>query len=384
MNASAPPIPLLDLKQQHAALRPQMDAAMARVVDQCQFVLGPEVKALESELASYLQAAHAIGVASGTDALILALKALDIGPGDEVITTPFTFFATAETIALVGATPVFADIDPVTFNLDPKAVEAKITPRTRAIIPVHLFGLPADMDAFLELGRRHNVRIIEDAAQAAGARYKGRPVGALGDVGCFSFYPTKNLGGVGDGGLMAIQDATLAARVRQFANHGQPPGQKYFYDGLGTNSRLDSLQAAVLRVKLPHLDAWNARRRAIAAQYRRLLSGCDVVCPPEPADRDAVHHLYTVRHPERDRLMEHLRACGIGCMVYYPLSLHLQPAFAHLGYRRGDLPHSEAAQDQVLSLPMYAELTDAEVERVCAAVLQGCGRGAGAASSSLC
>ncbi|HEY3999509.1 MAG TPA: DegT/DnrJ/EryC1/StrS family aminotransferase [Candidatus Xenobia bacterium] len=343
--------------------------ALESVVDSTQFIHGPEVKAFEVEMARLCQTSAAIGVGTGTDALVLALMAMGVGRQDEVITTPWTFFATAEAIAHLGARPVFVDIEADTFNLDPNRIEAAITAKTKAILPVHIFGLPANMDAIMEIARTRGLKVIEDAAQAAGARFKGKAAGGLGDAGCFSFYPTKNLGGMGDGGMVTTQDAALEARIRQIANHGQLPGQKYMYHSIGTNSRLDSLQAAVLRVKLRHLNAWNARRRAIAALYRKLLEGSLVVTPAPHPDYEHVHHLYTVRAPRRDALVEHLKAHAVGCMVYYPLSLHLQDALKFLGYREGDLPVAEKAQQEVISLPMFPELTDAQVHRTVEVIL---------------
>ena len=356
---------MIDLRRDLAALRPALDAAVARVLDSGTFVLGAEVRALEAELAAFLGVRHAIGVASGTDALHLALRACGLGAGDEVITSPFSFIATAEAVVYTGATPVFADIEPDSFNLDPDAVERAITPRTRAILPVHLYGLPARMDALRELAQRHGLRIIEDAAQAIGARYQGRRVGGWGDLGCFSFYPTKNLGAFGDGGLVTTDDDALAASVRALREHGHQGG--YRHGLLGFNSRLDELQAAVLRVKLPHLEAWTSARQANARAYGELLRGADVTLPTAPPDREHVFHQYTVRVKDRDRVRARLGEAGIGSAVYYPVPIHAQPSCSPLapGAR---LPVAEAASDEVLSLPIHPNLRPDELARVAEAL----------------
>lgn len=357
---------MINLSLEIASLRDELLAAISGVLDGGAFVLGPGVRALEEELAAWLGVRHAIGVASGTDALHLALRAAQIGPGDEVITSAFTFIATAEAIAYTGARPVFADIDSRTFNLDPDAVEAAITDRTRAILPVHLFGLPADMDRIRALAARRGLKVIEDAAQAIGASVEGRKVGSLGDLGCFSFYPTKNLGAAGDGGLVTTDDDALASRVRALREHGHQGGYRHAL--IGFNSRLDALQAAVLRVKLPHLDAWNTRRRDNAARYGRGLAQSGLTLPVEPPGLRHVFHQYTVRAPDRDRLRAALGAAGVGSNVYYPIGLHQQESMRHLG-PPPRLPATEAATAEVLSLPMHPWLTGEEIDRICAVIL---------------
>ena len=361
-------VPLLDLGPQHAALRDELRAATGRVLDSQQFVLGSEVRLLEEEIAAYSNARHAVGCASGTDALLLALMALDTGPGDEVITTPFSFFATAGAVWRAGARPVFADIEPRTYNLDPARIEAAITERTRAIMPVHLYGQMAGMDAIGEIAARHGLAVIEDAAQAIGAELDGRRAGSLGRVGCFSFYPTKNLGGAGDGGMLSTQDDAIAARLRRLRVHGGET--EYLHREVGLNSRLDALQAAVLRVKLPHLDEWSDARRARADTYTRLFAEARL---PFPLDAPHVgegarhiFHQYVVRVPApvRDALMGHLKRHGVGTKVYYPLPLHLQECFRPLGYAEGDLPESERAARETFALPVYPELTAEQQQHV--------------------
>jgi dTDP-4-amino-4,6-dideoxygalactose transaminase len=354
-------VPLFDLKQQHEPLRAELRAGLERVLETQQFVLGPEVSALETELAEYCQTKHAIGCGSGSDALLLALMALDVRAGDEVITTPHTFFATAGAVARLGAKPVFVDIDPRTYNINPALIEAAITDRTRAILPVHLYGQCAEMDAILETGARHNLPIIEDAAQAIGATDKGRRAGSLGRIGCFSFYPSKNLGAAGEAGLVSTQDDGLAERLRALRVHGG--ATEYLHNEVGFNSRLDAVQAVVLRVKLPHLDAWAQARRARAAAYTQLLTSARLpfaLTPPfVRAAAKHVYHLYVVRVPVevRDPLLAHLRRHGVGTKVYYPVPLHLQECFRYLGYREGDLPVAERAASETLALPMFPELT---------------------------
>ncbi|HEV7906082.1 MAG TPA: DegT/DnrJ/EryC1/StrS family aminotransferase [Pyrinomonadaceae bacterium] len=352
-------VPLLDLKQQHEALRAELRAATERVLDSQQFVLGEEVRLLEEELARYCGTRHAIGCASGSDALLLALMALDIRAGDEVITTPFSFFATASAITRTNATPVFVDIEPRTYNLDPSLLEAAITERTRAIMPVHLYGQCAEMDAISEVAARHNLPVIEDAAQAIGAQDDARRAGALGRVGCFSFYPTKNLGAAGDGGLLTTDDDALAERLRRLRVHGG--ATEYLHTEIGINSRLDALQAAILRVKLPHLDGWSEARRERAETYSLLLTNAhlafDVQVPFIRENTRHIFHQYVVRVPEhRDALVEHLRAHGVGSKIYYPVPLHLQECFAYLGYEAGALPLAERAARETLALPLYPEL----------------------------
>jgi dTDP-4-amino-4,6-dideoxygalactose transaminase len=359
-------IPVLDLKTQYLSIKTEIDAAIQEVLDSSRFVLGPAVSDLEARVAEYCECPHAVGVASGTDALRLSLAALDVGPGDEVITTPFTFIATANTISHCGATPVFVDIDPRTFNLDAAAVKSAITPRTKAIVPVHLYGHPADMDAIMGLALEHDLRVIEDAAQAIGARFKGKRVGSFADMGCLSFYPTKNLGGYGDGGMVVTNDAELARKVNVLRRQGS--ATKYVADLLGFNSRLDSLQAAILGVKLDHLDEWNKARRGIAAWYGELLDGLPVRTPYVSPDVEHVYHQYTIRTERRDALREHLSGQGIGSMLYYPVPIHLQPLYSSLGYEPGSLPESERAAAEVLSLPIYPELGEDQVEQVTAAI----------------
>ena len=353
------PVPLLDLEAQYRPLRDEILAAMTRVCDSQRFIMGPEVEALERELASYLDVREAIAVSSGTDAILAALMVLGIGAGDEVVTTTYSFFATAGCVARVGATPVLVDIDPVTFNLEPAAVRAALTPRTRAIIPVHLYGLCADMDPITAVAREHGIAVIEDAAQAIGATYKKRQAGSIGTIGCFSFFPSKNLGAFGDGGLVTTNDAALAHEIRLVRNHGAKP--KHFHKRVGANFRLDALQAAVLRVKLPHLARWTAMRQANAARYDALLTSAGisdrVALPSVSSDCRHIFNQYIVRVPDRDRVRAFLTDRGIGTEIYYPLPFHLQECFAGLGHHLGDFPHAEAAAASTLALPIYAELT---------------------------
>ncbi len=340
--------------------------ALTRVADSQRFILGPEVEALERELAERLEVGHAIGVSSGTDALIATLMALGIGPGAEVIVPTFSFFATAGSVDRVGATPVFVDIDPVTFNLDPAAVARAISPRTRAIIPVHLYGLSADMDPILELARTASIPVIEDAAQAIGARYHGRLTGGLGTAGCLSFFPSKNLGGLGDGGLVTTNDASLAHEVRLLRNHGAEP--KYVHTRIGGNFRLDAIQAAVLRVKVPHLQAWSDARRRNADRYRTIMAehGLDsaIELPVEPPGYTHVYNQFVIRAPKRDALRTHLTSRRIGTEIYYPIPLHRQACFATLGRTSDTFAVAERAAERVLALPIYGELTLAQQQRV--------------------
>ncbi|MCA1650887.1 MAG: DegT/DnrJ/EryC1/StrS family aminotransferase, partial [Acidobacteria bacterium] len=347
-------VPLLDLQQQYGALRDELLAAIIRVCDSQRFIMGPEVEALERELARELAVEHAIAVSSGTDAILAALMALGIGPGDEVVTSTFSFFATAGCVARVGATPVLVDIDPVTYNIDPGALHAAITPRTRAIIPVHLYGLCADMDPVLATASAAGVAVIEDACQAIGAEYKGRQAGSMGTAGCFSFFPSKNLGAFGNAGLVTTQDSTLGAEVRLLRNHGAEP--KYHHKRIGGNFRLDALQAAVLRVKRPHLRRWTDGRRMNAARYVRLFTEAGlaghIVLPVEPPGFRHIYNQYVIRVRDRDRVRAHMTAAGVGTEIYYPVPFHLQECFASLGYRRGAFPHAEAAADTILALPI--------------------------------
>jgi dTDP-4-amino-4,6-dideoxygalactose transaminase len=366
-------VPALDLREQYVAIRDEVEPAIRRVIESQMFVMGPEVKELEAELALYCGATHGIGCASGTDALLLPLMALQVGPGDEVITTPFTFFATAGSIWRTGAKPVFVDIEPDTYNMDPALVEAAITPRTRAIIPVHLYGHTANMDTIREIARRHGLFVLEDAAQAIGAGYRGQRAGALGDAAAFSFYPSKNLGGFGDGGLMTTNDSDLARSLARLRVHGMEP--KYHHHEVGLNSRLDALQAAVLRVKLRHLDAWTFKRREVAAQYRSLFESYGSEHVTLPVERPGFFHVYNqyvIRVPAslRDPLREHLTTCQIGTEIYYPIPLHLQPCFGALAHKRGDFPRAEAAADETIALPLYPELTEEQQRFVVGSIRQ--------------
>jgi dTDP-4-amino-4,6-dideoxygalactose transaminase len=359
-------VPLLDLRAQYAPLRPALLDAITRVADSQQFIMGAEVEAFEKEVALVTDTTYALGVSSGTDALLMALMALEVGPGDEVVTSTFSFFATAGCIARVGAKPVLADIDPETFNIDPVAAARACTRRTKALLPVHLFGQSADMSAILALADEYKLRVIEDAAQAIGAREHGGVVGGIGHIGCFSFFPSKNLGAFGDAGLVSTNNHELAKRMRLLRNHGQEP--KYYHHVVGGNFRLDALQAAVLRVKLPHLAGWTEARRANAARYRTLFRDADLPEIVLPVDRGGDnHHIYNqfvIRAPERDALRAHLKASGIGTEVYYPVPFHLQKCFTDLGHKAGDFPHAEKAAAEVLALPIYPELTPDQQARV--------------------
>lgn len=355
-------IPVLDLRAQYHAHREEIDAAILDVVESGRFVLGPNVRALEEEIAEYVGCQHGVGVASGTDALRLALAALGIGPGDEVITTPFTFVATASTISRAGAVPVFVDIDARTFNLVPGQVEKAITRKTKAIMPVHLFGQPAEMGPIMEIARRHGLKVIEDAAQAIGAEENGQRVGSFGDVGCFSFYPTKNLGAYGDGGMVTTNDPDLAEKIDVLRRQGSK--RKYHNEMLGFNSRLDEIQAALLRVKFQYLEDWTAERRRVARRYSELLAPTEVETPYERPNVRHVYHQYTVRAPRRDELRAYLQEQGIGTMIYYPVPLHRLELYTGLDYPVDGLPASETAAQQVLSLPMYPELTDEQIQTV--------------------
>jgi dTDP-4-amino-4,6-dideoxygalactose transaminase len=373
-GARPAPVPLIDLVEQHAAIRDEVRDVVDAVFSSQRFILGEEVAALEQEIAAYCDSRHAIGCASGTDALILALMALDIGPGDEVITSPFTFFATASAIHRVGATPVFADIDPKTFNIDANAVAACITARTKAIMPVHLFGQCAEMEPLWRLAVRHGLAIVEDSAQAIGATYGGRHAGVLGTISCFSFFPTKNLGGAGDGGMLTTDDTDLDVRLRRLRVHGDVG--RYEHLEVGLNSRLDALQAAVLRVKLRHLEEWTCGRRENAARYQAGLSSAGIDAQIElPGENAGSRHVYNqycirVRDGRRDAVLSALQSKQIGCAVYYPKPLHLQPCFAFLGHKAGEFPESEAAAGEVLALPIYAELGEARQERVISSLVE--------------
>jgi dTDP-4-amino-4,6-dideoxygalactose transaminase len=352
-------VPLLDLQAQYLPLRQPLLDALIRVADSQRFIMGPEVEAFEREVAAVVDVRHAIGVSSGTDALLAALMALGIGPGDEVVTSTFSFFATAGCIARVGAKPVLVDIDPETFNIDVVAATRACTARTKALMPVHLFGQSADMSAVLALADEYNLKVIEDAAQAIGASDHGGKVGGIGNLGCFSFFPSKNLGGFGDAGLVTTNDDHLAHEVRLLRNHGMEP--KYFHKTVGGNFRLDAIQAAVLRVKLPHLAGWTEGRRANAARYRQLFldAGLDgtVQLPSERPDRFHIYNQFVIRVADRNALKQHLDAASVGTEIYYPVPFHLQECFASLGYKQGDFPMAEQAADEVLALPIYPELS---------------------------
>ncbi len=357
---------MLDLKAQYAQIRPEVDEAVARVIASTHFINGPDVDALEQEIARYSQARHGIGVSSGSDALLVCLMALEVGPGDEVITSPYTFFATVGAIARLGAKPVFADIDPVTFNIDPAAIASRITPRTRAIIPVHLFGQCADMDPILDVARRHHLAVIEDAAQAIGSEYKGRRAGSMGTAGCFSFFPSKNLGCLGDGGAVVTNDAVLADKIKLLRGHGSHP--KYFHKVIGGNFRLDTIHAAVLRVKLKYLDGWSAARQQGAAYYTTSLAkhglAGGLAAVPKVVQSRHIFNQYVVRCEDRDGVRDHLTKERISTEVYYPCPMHLQECFAYLGHQAGEFPESEKAALETLALPMYPEMSNQQRDRV--------------------
>lgn len=352
-------VPAFDLHQQYRAIRDELQTSLLAVLDGGEFILGPAVQALEHRLAAFCDCTHAVGVASGTDALRLALVASGLGPGCEVITTPFSFIATANTISHCGAKPVFVDIDPATFNINPAAIAAAITSRTRALLPVHLYGLPVDMNPLMELAKKHSLAVIEDCAQAIGATYQGRKVGSFGTAGCLSFYPTKNLGAYGDGGMVVTRSPEIASQVDILRRQGSR--KKYHAEVLGFNSRLDSIQAAILAVKFNYLDHWNARRRELAQRYNQLLAALPLTLPVEPAGSHHVYHQYTIRTSRRDELAAYLQEPGIGTMIYYPVPIHRQTLY---GYPEGSLPESEKAAREVLSLPMFPELTEAQQDKV--------------------
>jgi dTDP-4-amino-4,6-dideoxygalactose transaminase len=359
-------IPFVDLKAQYRAIKPEIDAAIARVLENSQFILGPEVVAFEKEFAQYTGAAAAVGLNSGTSALHLALLAAGVGPGDEVITVPFTFVATVAAIGYAGAKPVFVDIDPASFTMDVTRIEAAITPRTKAIVPVHLYGQPADMDPIMEIARRHNLIVIEDAAQAHGAEYKGRRVGSIGEMGCFSFYPGKNLGAYGEGGAVVTSNPACERAIRMLRDWGAE--KKYVHQLRGYNYRLEGIQGAILRVKLRYLEVWTEARRAHAAEYSRLLHGSGVGVPRTMPYARHVWHVYAVRTQDRAGLQAALQRQEIQSGIHYPIPVHLQPAWADLNYARGDFPHSERAAEEVLSLPMYPELTADQLRAVADAI----------------
>ena len=353
-------VPLLDLRAQWARIGSEVRAAVDRVWESQRFIMGPEVEALEEEIARYCDVRNAVGMSSGTDAILCALMALGVGPGDEVIIPSFTFFATGGSVSRLGARPVFVDIDSATFNIDPAQMEAAITARTKVIMPVHLFGQCAAMEPIAELAARHRLSVVEDAAQAIGAQRHGGRAGSFGRIGCFSFFPSKNLGGAGDGGMAVTNDGDLAERLRVLRNHGMKP--KYYHSFVGANFRLDAIQAAVLRVKLKHLDEWHQARRRNAAAYDRLLADAPVGTPVIAEGNVSIYNQYVLRCPRRDELREYLTRAEIGTEIYYPVPLHLQECFADSGRQRGDLPESERAADEVLALPVYPELTGAQVE----------------------
>jgi len=363
-------VPLLDLKRQYQQLKPEMDRAVLEVLAHCGFVLGPEVKQLESEVAQLSGAQHGIGVASGTDALLISLRAVGVEPGDEVITTPFSFFATAGVISRLGARPVFVDIEADSYNIDPTLIEAAITPKTKAIIPVHLFGQVADMDPIMEIAQQHKVAVVEDAAQAIGAEYKGRPAGSFGDLGCFSFYPSKNLGAGGDGGMIVTNNEQYAEACRSLRCHGEKP--KYFHHTVGYNSRLDTLQAAILLVKLPHLKTWSQARIKHASIYDETFKDLAELKTPTVMDYSTFHiyNQYTLASPKRENIEAGLKEAGIGHCIYYPLPFHRQACFESLGYRKDDFPVANQAADEVISIPVSPEMTAEEQQEVINTVKQ--------------
>jgi len=361
------PIPMLDLKAQHEPIKDEIKTALKKILDSGRFILGDNVSSLEQEVAAYHNVSGAVGLGSGTDALYLSLRALDIKEGDEVITTPFTFIATAEAITYVGATPVFADIDRDALNINPARIEEKITEKTKAIMVVHLFGQPADMDEIMAIARKHRLKVIEDSAQAFGAKYKGTPVGCIGDAGCFSFYPSKNLGSYGDGGMMITNNPEIYEKVKLLRNHGTTG--PYQHSFIGYNSRLDEIQAAILRIKLKQIDTYNRNRRNIASLYTSLLANA-VQCPAELNDRTHVYHQYTIMTPKRVEVKKALQDNSISSVVYYPVPLHFQEAFTYLGYKAGDFPESESAANEVMSLPIYPELEPVKAQMIAEVILR--------------
>ncbi len=359
-------IPMVDLKRQYLQLKPEIDAAVLDVLANTQYILGPNVSELEAEVARYHGLPHAVGVASGTDALLLALRALGIGQGDEVITTPFTFIATAEVLGLLGAVPVFVDVDPETFNIDPALIAPAITSKTKAIIPVHLFGYPCDMDPILAVAKEHGLKVIEDCAQAFGARYKGKIVGTFGDAGCFSFFPSKNLAGYGDGGMIITGNAEVEEALRMLRNHGS--AVRYYHRMLGYNSRLDEIQAAIIRIKLRHIDRFTAGRRNAADLYRKYIRRTDLTLPRESDNYDHVYHQYTVLSERRDQIQDSLTKAGIASAIYYPVPLHQQEVFLGNGDHHEILPVTETLAFRVLSLPIFPEITEEEIRLISEAI----------------
>jgi dTDP-4-amino-4,6-dideoxygalactose transaminase len=355
-------IPYLDLRAQMKPLRAELDAAIARTLDNCSFCLGPDVVQFEKDFAKFCGAQHCVAFNSGTSALHVALMLLNVGQGDEVITTPYTFVATSWAISYVGAKPVYVDIDDATFNLNPALIEKAITPRTKAILPVHLYGQPFDIDPILAICKKHKLPLVEDAAQSVDAKYKGKIVGTFGDISCFSFYPGKNLGACGEGGALVTNNLAFAARAKSLREHGSTV--RYYHDEVGFNYRMEGIQGAVLGVKLPHLQKWTNERRRVAHRYHELLKDTPLQLPREAAYAESAYHLYVVRHPQRDKLKEHLDANDVGCALHYPLPLHLQKCYASLGHKPDDFPVAEKAARECLSLPIYPELTDAQIRRV--------------------
>ena len=356
----------MDIKGQIADVQDEVEAAVLAVVRNGQFILGPNVKAFEAEATEYLSTVASVGVGNGTDGLTIALKAAGIGEGDEVITTPFTFVATSWAISYVGATPVYVDIDDATFNLDPKLVEKAITPKTKAVMPVHLYGQPFNVEPILEICRKHKLPLVEDSAQSHGAKFNGKVIGTFGEISCFSFYPGKNLGAAGEGGALVTNNADFAQRARALREHGSTV--RYYHDEVGFNYRMEGIQGAVLGVKLPHLQKWTDARRRVAHRYHELLKSTPLQLPLEASFAESAYHLYVVRHPKRDELKKFLEENQVGCALHYPLPLHLQKCYASLGYKNGDFPVAEKAGRECLSLPIYPELTDAQIERVAAVV----------------
>jgi UDP-2-acetamido-2-deoxy-ribo-hexuluronate aminotransferase len=358
-------IPLVDLKTEYEVLKDEMIQAIGEVLESGNFILGTKGKNLEREISKYIGVSHGLGVANGTDALLLSLEALKIGPGDEVITTPFTFFATAEVIARVGATPVFVDIDPLSFNISPDLIEPAITEKTKAIIVVHLFGQPADMDAIMEISRQYNLRVIEDACQSIGAAFQGKKVGSFGDLGCFSFYPSKNLGAYGDAGMIVTNDDELYRKIESLRNHGSC--ERYVHTHIGLNSRLDEIQAAILGIKFKRLNEWNRRRKELAAEYTAKLAGI-VDVPIVGEDREHVFHQYCIKTNKRKELSQFLQQKQISSGIYYPIPLHLQPAFYQLGYKSGDFPVSESTAESILALPINPMMTEEQQDKIISAI----------------
>ena len=366
------PIPYLDLRAQIQPLRAEIDAAIARTIDHTSFCLGPDVAQFEKDFAKFCGAEHCVAFNSGTSALHVALMLLGVGTGDEVVTTPFTFVATSWAISYVGAKPVYVDVDDTTFNLNPKHIEKAITPRTKAILPVHLYGQPFDVDAIQEICRRHRLPLLEDACQSHGAKWQGKTIGTFGEISCYSFYPGKNLGAFGEGGALVTNNAEFAKRARSLREHGSTV--RYYHDEVGFNYRMEGIQGAVLGIKLKHLEKWTRERQRVAKRYAELLTGTPLQLPCEAAGAESVWHLYVVRHPRRDELKKYLDANGVGCALHYPLPLHLQKCYASLGHKAGDFPVAEKAAAECLSLPIYAELTDAQIQRVAQVVKEFFGK----------